>query len=218
MENALRTAAYVSKVAERQVALKATSATLLAGVGAFVLEIGSGHGHFLTAYAAAHPERTCLGLDIIAERVERANRKKNRARLGNLHFLHASAEDFLASLPENARFADVFVLFPDPWPKRRHHKNRLMQADFLSQIAVKAGQGLRLYFRTDDIDYFAAARAVVMEHAAWQVLDAPWVFEYETVFQERATGFHSLVACLKGLSGNVEFALKDDLNPRINPA
>ena len=82
-----------------------------------MLEIGAGHGHFLTAYAAAHPERTCVGLDIIAERVERANRKKNRARLDNLHFLHASAEDFLASLPENVRFADVFVLFPDPWPK-----------------------------------------------------------------------------------------------------
>jgi len=198
VENALRTAAYVSKVAERQVALKATSTTLFAGVGACVLEIGSGHGHFLTAYAAAHPERTCLGLDIIVERIERANRKKNRARLGNLHFLHASAEDFLVSLPENVRFADVFVLFPDPWPKRRHHKNRLMQPVFLSQIAAKAGQGLRLYFRTDDIDYFAATRAVVMEHSAWQVLDAPWVFEYETVFQERATGFHSLVACLKG--------------------
>jgi tRNA (guanine-N7-)-methyltransferase len=157
-------------------------------------------------------------LDIIAERVERANRKKNRARLGNLHFLHASAEDFLASLPETARFADVFVLFPDPWPKRRHHKNRLMQADFLSQIAAKAGQGLRLYFRTDDIDYFDAARAVVMEHPGWQVLDAPWAFEYETVFQERATGFHSLVACLKGLSRNEVFGQKADPNRGINPA
>jgi tRNA (guanine-N7-)-methyltransferase len=198
VENALRTAAYVSKVSERQVALKATSAMLLTGVGACVLEIGAGHGHFLTAYAAAHPERMCVGLDIIAERVERANRKKNRARLDNLHFLHASAEDFLASLPENVRFADVFVLFPDPWPKRRHHKNRLMQADFLSQIAAKAGQGLRLYFRTDDTDYFAAARAVVMEHPAWQVLDAPWAFEYETVFQERAPGYQSLVAALRG--------------------
>lgn len=197
MENPLRTAAYISKVAERQVALKATSATLLAGVGACVLEIGSGHGHFLTAYAASHPERTCLGLDIIAERVARANRKKNRARLANLHFLHASAEDFLASLPENVRFADVFVLFPDPWPKRRHHKNRLMQVEFLNQIAAKAGQGLRLYFRTDDVNYFAAARAVVLEHPAWQVLDAPWAFEHETVFQERAPGYQSLVAGLR---------------------
>ncbi|MEI8089124.1 MAG: methyltransferase domain-containing protein [Opitutaceae bacterium] len=178
--------------------MQATHATLLAGVGAFVLEIGSGHGHFLTAYAAAHPERMCLGLDIIAERVERAHRKKNRARLGNLHFLHASAEDFLATLPETARFADVFVLFPDPWPKRRHHKNRLMQADFLSQIAAKAGPGMRLYFRTDDSHYFAAAKAVVMEHPAWQVLDAPWAFEYETVFQERAPAYQSLVAAVRG--------------------
>jgi len=131
--------------------------------------------------------------------------------------LHASAEDFLASLPETARFADVFVLFPDPWPKRRHHKNRLMQPVFLSQIAAKAGQGLRLYFRTDDSDYFDAAKAVVMEHPGWQVLDAPWAFEYETVFQERAAGFHSLVACLKGLGGNEVFGLKGDPNRGKNP-
>ena len=197
MENPLRTAAYLSSVSDRQSSLRAASSIVLAGVGHFVLEIGSGHGHFLTAYAAAHPAKTCLGLDIIADRVERANRKKNRARLGNLHFLHASAEDFLATLPENIRFEDVFVLFPDPWPKRRHHKNRLMQTDFLSQIALKAGQGMRLYFRTDDLDYFAAARAVVMEHPVWQVITEPWAFEHETVFQERAAGYHSLVACLK---------------------
>lgn len=197
MENFLRTAAYRSSVSDRQSTLRLASSVVLAGVGDCVLEIGSGHGHFLTAYAEAHPAKTCIGLDIIADRVERANRKKNRAQLANLHFLHASAEDFLATLPENIRLADVFVLFPDPWPKRRHHKNRLMQVAFLSQSALKAGQGMRLYFRTDDLNYYAAARAVVMEHPAWQVVTEPWAFEYETVFQQRAPGFHSLVAGLK---------------------
>jgi tRNA (guanine-N7-)-methyltransferase len=194
VENPLRTAAYVAKISDRQTVLHAASATALAGVGTCVLEIGCGHGHFLTAYAAAHLDKTCLGLDIISDRIDRANRKKNRARLTNVHFLHASADDFLATMPENTRFSDVFVLFPDPWPKRRHHKNRLMQTEFLSQIAQRAGQGMRLYFRTDDADYYAAAAVVVRDHPGWTVADEPWAFEYETVFQQRAAGFHSLVA------------------------
>ena len=70
----------------------------------------------------------------------------------------------------------------------------LSQADFLAQIAERAGQGMRLYFRTDDTDYFAAAATTVREHPAWEIIDEPWAFEFETVFQQRAQGFHSLVA------------------------
>ena len=194
MEAPLRTAAHHARVVDRQEALRAASATLLAGTPEIVLEVGCGHGHFLTAFAEAHPESLCLGLDIIAERIERANRKKNRARLPNLQFLHASAEDFLATLPADTQFTAVFVLFPDPWPKRRHHKNRLMQEDFLTEVARRAGQGMRLYFRTDDSDYFSAAATTVRAHSDWEIVDEPWFFEFETVFQQRAAGFHSLVS------------------------
>jgi tRNA (guanine-N7-)-methyltransferase len=194
VEAPLRTAAHHARVIDRQEALRSASATLLSEGPEVVLEVGCGHGHFLTAYAEAHPAKLFLGLDIIAERIERATRKKNRARLANLHFFHASAEDFLATVPENARLSAVFVLFPDPWPKRRHHKNRLMQPDFLAQVAERAGQGMKLYFRTDDIDYFAAAATTVREHPAWEIVDEPWAFEFETLFQQRALGFQSLVA------------------------
>ena len=162
--------------------------------GTCVLEIGCGHGHFLSNYAAAHPAKICIGLDIISERITRANRKKNRARLANLHFIHASAEDFLATMPSQLRFSEIFVLFPDPWPKRRHHKNRLMQSDFLATIAPRAGEGARLYFRTDDADYFAAADLVLKTHPAWELTTDSWAFEYETVFQQRAPSYQSLVA------------------------
>lgn len=194
MENPLRTAAYIAQIAHRQTALRAQTATYLAGLETCVLEIGCGHGHFLTDYAAAHPTKTCIGLDIIFERIERANRKKNRARLSNVHFLHASAEDFLATMPPDLRFSEIFVLFPDPWPKRRHHKNRLMQPEFLSNLAQRAGQGSRLYFRTDDTAYFASTAEVVRAHPAWEITADPWAFEYETIFQQRAPSYHSLVA------------------------
>ncbi|MGC4072419.1 MAG: methyltransferase domain-containing protein [Nibricoccus sp.] len=159
------------------------------------LEIGCGHGHFLTSYAIHHPSTFCIGIDLIVDRVARAGRKKDRARLTNLHFLQAEAGEFLDSLPAGAQFADVFVLFPDPWPKRRHHKNRLIQPEFLTKLASRMDSGARLCFRTDYAPYFAEASRTIGAHGAWDIpSSAPWPHELETVFQSRAAGFQSLVA------------------------
>jgi tRNA (guanine-N7-)-methyltransferase len=86
---------------------------------AFVWELGCGHGHFLTAYAAAHPDQLCLGVDLSGERVARAQRKQHRAQLENLYFLRADARLFLEALPPTAKCSAIYVLFPDPWPKLR---------------------------------------------------------------------------------------------------
>jgi tRNA (guanine-N7-)-methyltransferase len=186
---------YPAVLASRRAELRAQVASRLAGVRALTLEIGCGHGHFLTAYAAAHPELHCLGLDIANDRIARALRKRDRARLTHLDFVHADADDLLAALPEEISLAQVFVLFPDPWPKRRHHKNRLMQPEFLARLAARCSPGAGLYFRTDYRPYFAEARAVVAEHSDWRLQpDAAWPFEHVTVFQARADAHESFVA------------------------
>ena len=89
---------YPALITSRRAQLRAALAPQLAGVTALTLEIGCGHGHFLTAYAAAHPDRACLGLDIAADRIGRAQRKRDRARLEHLTFIHADADDLLADL------------------------------------------------------------------------------------------------------------------------
>ena len=159
-----------------------------------VWELGCGHGHFLTAYAQTHPERVCVGIDIVSERIERALRKRDRAKLANLHFIRAEARLFLEELPPRARFEDIFVLFPDPWPKLRHHKHRIMQPDFLTAAAARATATAHLCFRTDFTPYFNEAAAVVRAHRDWTVVGEPWPYEHETVFQSRVKAFHSLVA------------------------
>jgi len=189
------TSAHRDRIAERRKALRDVCATIPLPAGTpVVFEVGSGHGHLLTAFAADNPGSVCIGVDLIGERVDRAMRKRNRAQLANLHFLHASADDFLAVMPDSVRFSHIFVLFPDPWPKRRHHKNRLMQPPFLDAIARRAGQGTRLLFRTDHVAYFTKAFSVTSAHGAWQMLDEPWPFEETTVFQARAARFHSFIA------------------------
>lgn len=181
---------------ERLVALRAALAAILPPSGArIVLEIGCGNGHFLTAYADAHPDRFCVGIDLRLERITKALRKRDRAVLSNLHFLRCEARDFLQELPAGVQLLDIYMLFPDPWPKKRHHKNRLFQAGFLDELAARAGQGSRLFFRTDYRPYYDEALEIVAAHARWRPAPpGPFPFEHLTIFQARAPTFHSLGA------------------------
>jgi len=175
--------------------IRAQLSPLLPATKPITLEIGSGHGHFLTAYAAAHPERLCIGIDLIADRLDRSARKSNRAKLTNIVWMRAEALLFLEALPADTALAEVFVLFSDPWPKRRHWKNRVLQPEFLSLLAGRAGQGARLCFRTDHAPYFEQASDFVSRHPDWSIeKEVPWPFELATVFQQRAAGHQSLIA------------------------
>jgi tRNA (guanine-N7-)-methyltransferase len=182
----------------RRAALRAELDAVLADRSQLTLEIGCGHGHFLTAFAAAHPAERCVGIDIIPDRLARAARKATRLGLTNVHWVLANAEDFLAELPDRVTLGPrIFILFPDPWPKRRHWKNRLIQPDFLSTLARRSEPGAQLAFRTDHDPYFEVAAAVIAGHPDWMPepdqADA-WPFEETTVFQARAPSYQSLVA------------------------
>lgn len=183
--------------AARCAALRAELAGVLSSPEtSFVLEIGCGNGHFLTAYAAAHSDQRCVGIDLRLDRIHKALRKRDRAGLRNLHFVRCAAGDFLGELPANARLQDIYILFPDPWPKKRHHKNRLLTSPFLATLATRVGQGgSRLFFRTDYQPYYSEVAEIITSHPAWQLLPAvPFPFEHQTIFQSRATTFYSLAA------------------------
>jgi len=186
---------FLAHVAERKAALRTQLAALCPPGKPLTWEIGCGHGHFLVRYAASRPDELCIGIDLIRERIVRSEKKRDRARLAHLHFIKCEAAEFLDCLPAETRLGSILVLFPDPWPKRRHHKNRLFQDSFLTTLAAKAGQGSRLYLRTDHADYFKAARETIAAHAAWKIdPDAPWPLEEPTVFQQKAPSYQSLAA------------------------
>ena len=181
-------------MATRRRDLVAQCTPIFEGEGSAVLEIGSGHGHFLTAYAERYRDRLCVGIDVVSDRIERALRKRDRAGLTNLHFVRAELRFFLECVSPAARWEEVYVLFPDPWPKARHHKHRLIQDDILELIARQAAPACRLYFRTDFLPYYEAAREVFARSASWELVSEPWPFESLTVFQSRAAAHYSLVA------------------------
>ena len=95
MENPVRMAEHIARINQRRSDLRDKIAAILPRGTTFVCEIGCGHGHFLAAYAAAHPDRVCIGIDISGERIGRAVRKRDRAKLSNLHFIQAESGVFL---------------------------------------------------------------------------------------------------------------------------
>ena len=183
-----RRAANVARLGE-------TLAKALAGRTGITFELGCGHGHWLAAYAAAHPDEFCVGIDLITHRVERSVRKQTLGKLPNVVFLKAEATEFLEALPAAIVLRKIFILYPDPWPKKKHHKNRFIQASSLDLLAKRSVAGTRFHFRTDDLDYFEWTRTHLAEHAAWQPLEGnPWPFEQTTFFEERMKAKRDLEA------------------------
>jgi len=181
--------------ASRLTELRARLAPLLQTQLPLTLEIGSGHGHFLTAYAEAFPQKFCIGIDIIGDRLDRSERKSTRAALTNIAWVHAEVTLFLEALPAETRLAEIFLLFSDPWPKRRHCKNRVLQTEFLTLLASRAEAGARFCFRTDHAEYFDYAQKIALAHADWSVAEEVWPFELASVFQNRAeNGYQSFIA------------------------
>ena len=186
---------HSARIADRRERLRAALDGIISPSPRFVWEVGCGHGHFLAAYAAAHPEAQCIGIDISSDRIARANRKRERAKLNNLHFVLAEADDFLAVMPEGSRFSAIYLLFPDPWPKRRHHKNRVLTPGFLSAAGAAAESDAPLFFRTDHEGYFRDSETAIREHAQWIPSRAHLLpFEEPTVFEKRAARHFTLVA------------------------
>ena len=123
------------------------------------IEIGCGKGRFLSARAAKHPETQYLGIERLKDRVRKLDRKACRLRLDNLRILRLEAfYTFYYLLPPH-RLRTVYVFFPDPWPKRKHHDRRLFSPLFLDLLWARLEIGGAVQVATDHAAYFAEIRA-----------------------------------------------------------
>jgi tRNA (guanine-N7-)-methyltransferase len=127
-------------------------AALVPGMAETWLEIGFGGGEHLAAQARRAPQVLLLGAEPFVNGVGSCLRHLEEARVENVRLLHGDGRALLAALPD-ASLARVFILFPDPWPKARHHKRRLIQTEVIDELARVMKPGARLRFATDWADY-----------------------------------------------------------------
>ena len=126
---------------------------LFPAVAPLELDLGCGDGSFIAALAAEYPERNFIGVERMLGRVRSACRKIAARRLTNARILRVDIASAVERLPD--RSVDVcHVMFPDPWPKRRHWPRRTITSDFLRAIVRVLAAGGLLRLTTDDARYF----------------------------------------------------------------
>lgn len=118
-----------------------------------VLEIGFGNGETLVQQALDSPDKDFIGIEVHEPGVGHALLKAREAGISNLRLIVHDAIDVLAEQIPSLSLARVNLYFPDPWPKKRHHKRRIVQQDFLDLVADRLAAGGTLHIATDWADY-----------------------------------------------------------------
>lgn len=118
------------------------------------LEIGTGAGHFMMDYCQANPGHNFVGLDYRFKRSYYLAKKLNQLKEGNLNFRYLRAKgERVSFLFEKNELDGVFYFFPDPWPKTKHHKKRLIQKGFLEALHGVLKLDGKFFIKTDHDDY-----------------------------------------------------------------
>lgn len=137
------------------------------------VELGSGDGSFLNRVAEQYRERNFVGVERLLGRIRKIDRRGRRMGLTNLRLVRIEAAYFMKYLLPPASVTVLHVYFPDPWPKRRHQKNRLINGEFVAIAAKALKSGGEIFCRTDDADYHTQIMEVFADAGEFQSMDTP---------------------------------------------
>lgn len=137
------------------------------------VDLGCGDGKFLLEMAEHYPERHFLGVERLLGRVRKVCKKAHKRDLQNLKVLRLESRYVVEWLLAPASVSRLHLLCPDPWPKARHHRRRLIQDDFLNAVLRVLQPGGEFLFKTDHDDYFEWAEEKVAEFSRMERLEWP---------------------------------------------
>lgn len=137
------------------------------------IELGAGDGSFLVNYAKRNPDRNFIGVERLLGRVRKIDRKGSRAGLENLRVVRIESGYFLEYLLPPQSAAALHIYFPDPWPKRRHWRHRLVNERFPELARRALAPGGVIYLRTDDRPYFDQMAAVFEGKEDFRAVSTP---------------------------------------------
>ncbi|UCF66085.1 MAG: tRNA (guanosine(46)-N7)-methyltransferase TrmB [Acidobacteriota bacterium] len=169
------------------------------------LEVGVGKGRFLMLAATAMPDRNFVGVEYARRYLERAIARIGKRGLANVRLVHAEALAFLERFVAEKSVRAVHIYFPDPWPKKRHHKRRLIRPAVMTELARVMRSGASLRVVTDHDDYAAVIREVLSadgrfctaseDRLEWKLpgmdrLIGPGVTNFEIKYRREGRSFH----------------------------
>ena len=165
----------------------ATPAEAFGRQAPLVLEIGSGMGEATAQMAAADPDRDVLAVEVHTPGLGNLLRLAEAGGLRNLRVVEADAREVLRERLAPGSLDEVRVFFPDPWPKARHAKRRLVTPEFADLVASRLRPGGRLHVATDWASYAEQVVAVLEAHPAYDVVSRERGARPVTRFEQRGT-------------------------------
>jgi tRNA (guanine-N7-)-methyltransferase len=150
-----------------------------------VLEIGSGMGETTAAIAQARPDVDFIAVEVHGPGVGSLLNRIDASKLSNLKVIRHDAIEVLEKMIPDAALSAIHLFFPDPWPKKRHHKRRLVQPEFAALAARKLAPGATLHAATDWPDYADHMNSVLSGEPALRRADAGFAARPATKFEAR---------------------------------
>ena len=138
-----------------------------------VVEIGCGNGDAMLSMAANEPDKNFIGIEVHEPGVGRLLRGLEHEGLSNVRVAMRDAVEVLGEQAPEASIDELRIYFPDPWPKKRHHKRRLIQPPFVQELARVLKPGGRLHLATDWQPYAEWMREVLDGHVAFDAVSQP---------------------------------------------
>jgi tRNA (guanine-N7-)-methyltransferase len=137
------------------------------------VELGCGDASFFVEFARRNPERNFIGVERLLGRIQKLDRKGRRAGLANLRGARIESSYFLQWLLPPRSVSALHVYFPDPWPKQKHRRHRLVDENFPTLARAVLAPGGAVYLRTDDADYFRQMTEVFGASGEFQEIETP---------------------------------------------
>tara|TARA_B100000427_G_scaffold327517_1_gene338467 strand:- start:8933 stop:9616 length:684 start_codon:yes stop_codon:yes gene_type:complete len=139
--------------------------------GELVLDIGFGSGESLIHLATNFREKKFLGIEVYLSGIGGVLRDAKEKNLTNLKIVNGDAEDILINRLKGITFNSILFLFPDPWPKKRHHKRRLIKEEFVHRLKNITKPNGQIMFKSDWQDYFDSAKEIISKSNSWEEID-----------------------------------------------
>lgn len=143
-----------------------------------VFEIGCGVGDFAAQMAALHPQWNYLALDYYNKGCIKTCKRADKAGLDNLRVVRDEARSFMERCIPRQSLRAVVINCPDPWPKIRHRKRRLVNSEFVGYLSEFMAPGADLYFATDFVDYGLDVAALMPDKAGFENVIAPDTYRH----------------------------------------